>query len=651
MPGNLFNVFSVSLLDDETRGFLLQWAESLDKGVYPELSDQELVDAFKNRALLAYLLRILREDLNDIEPAMFLYLFPHQKEAIRRKLVYAHYLHTLQLRIDKIEWRWDSFKINQKQCQTYENLLRQLNQNQVVEKMADPELQLQVLNDASSKPLAYLGAVAIAPMFAQSMVNFFSGKITTIRGLLNEMDRQNTYLGWSRSFILSIFHMIPLQFVRAPGLSTSVDNAGYQLSIMNIIVVNTCLAIELFLVMKNTLRGPWVTRQSKNPVPIWEQFTTQVKQRQFVLLNLFFTSCSDFIGILCLIDVMNVWPWGLLTAMLIRIVQLCLLTMRYDRQKTEYTSRMHQIVFELDQLETKKIELETAYHQSDNPEYQQQLAQEIEVLDLEMQALIRTYQKHAIELDFKNIEFRNHLIYALSIFAGVSLLACMLFPPVAIAPVIMLAISLIGAGLCFAAVVVFSAARGHLRMMRTMSAGPLAFEEKIDKYLDKFIELKSNLTTNKQTNDTRMQMKQIYIEMMMFVIQSQEQRRILTHQKIELMVDILRDVFLPVSALLALIFLPTGIGLAVLAAALLINIFIKVLVHQFAPQAEKQISFDEKAYAMFEETPALKHLISNKNTEEFRCSAHSFLNSKKRNFSQDNQNENDSLLPDINFGE
>ena len=45
MPGNLFNVFSVSLLDDETRGFLLQWAESLDKGVYPELSDQELVDA------------------------------------------------------------------------------------------------------------------------------------------------------------------------------------------------------------------------------------------------------------------------------------------------------------------------------------------------------------------------------------------------------------------------------------------------------------------------------------------------------------------------------------------------------------------------------------------------------------------------------
>ena len=84
---------------------------------------------------------------------------------------------------------------------------------------------------------------------------------------------------------------------------------------------------------------------------------------------------------------------------------------------------------------------------------------------------------------------------------------------------------------------------------------------------------------------------------------------------------------------------------------LLIDIFIKVLVRQFAPQAEKQISFDEKAYATFEETLALENLISNKNTEEFRSSANSFLNSKKRNFPQDNQNENDSLLPDINFGE
>lgn len=55
--------------------------------------------------------------------------------------------------------------------------------------------------------------------------------------------------------------------------------------------------------MKNTFAGAWATRHHDVKVPMWEQFTTQLRQRQFVLLNWLCLSIMHVAAFLCMTGV------------------------------------------------------------------------------------------------------------------------------------------------------------------------------------------------------------------------------------------------------------------------------------------------------------------------------------------------------------
>lgn len=70
-------------------------------------------------------------------------------------------------------------------------------------------MQLERLSDDSSKPLRWFGMRILAPLFALSMIDLCAGKTAVIKGLFVEIDKKDTYMGWSRAFILSILRLVP----------------------------------------------------------------------------------------------------------------------------------------------------------------------------------------------------------------------------------------------------------------------------------------------------------------------------------------------------------------------------------------------------------------------------------------------------------
>lgn len=136
MPGNLYRVDVVSLLDLEASAVLARWEASIEANSPPVVTHEELVEAFRERGVLSQMIKATRDDLKHEDLILFPYYLPHQKESLRRRLIRAHYLHAVQARIDEIECRWDGLKEDRTQCAHYEKLLNEL-QHLPVEKISD----------------------------------------------------------------------------------------------------------------------------------------------------------------------------------------------------------------------------------------------------------------------------------------------------------------------------------------------------------------------------------------------------------------------------------------------------------------------------------------------------------------------------------
>jgi hypothetical protein len=602
MTREMFETFSLSILSSDSIVALMQWEARLVSRDDLIPSDEDLIHAFRDRAALAKLSKAIRDDLKDVNPAMFPFLFPHQKELLKRKLIRAHFLHALQIRIDEIEVRWDGVKRNTMQCRYYEQLLDTLQHRASLGEVLTPVEQLRGESVASEKPLAWFGMMVMAPVFAKHIRALLSGKAAALKNLFLEIDRKDIYLGWSRALILSVLNLIPQSFSSEEHLETMVRSVGPEITYINFFIVQTCFAIELFSLIKNSVAGAWATRHNDVQVPVWDQFMIQWKQRRFVLMNWCFASAVNIVSFLWTIGAMDIWPWGVFFAVGFRVAQVCFLMLRYDEEQTNHREAVESIQREIRLLQEKHRKLLGDHANTTDEKAQQALKLELDIVQVEVDTLLKKRSRLFVEWRFKSVEFKHHLMFTTGFLIGVAFFSCLLFPPVLIAPAMALVIGLAGAAICFTTILLYTGMRGHFDFAKT-EENEHFIHEQLQACLERFQQLKSDTSP-----EASLKMKQLYLEMRQLTAQSDYQRKVLQHQKVTLYTTMLRDALMPVVMIAALFFAPSGVGLGIVIGALVACVLLKLIVNHYAPKESMKPSFNGAEYQAFLNDPSLEKL-------------------------------------------
>lgn len=615
MSGNLYHVDVLQLLDADAKALLYQWSEAIELGQDTHVSHDALVDAFRQRQSLSRLLKHVREDLRDEDISMLPFLLPHQKIHLRQRLVHAHYLTSIQARIDEIEYRWDGLLANRAQCARYASLIRALDAPFYAKDQSEAQ-QLEQLVEDSEKPMAWFGACVLSPILSDTMVELCAGNTVAIKNLMTEIDRKDVYVGWSRSFILSFFNLFPEYFSGNTTHLESLRDTGVLLSYTNILIVNAGLIMECYLVLKNTFSGAMATHHQHLHVDASEQFLTQLRQRRFVLLNWLFLSLLHVAAFLCFSGFINVWPWGPFFSVGCRLVQIILASARYRDEETTYYADTKRLLDQINALnDLERHLLDEILHMKDEDE-KAVLLLKLKLISEDRQSLQFAYQRMKNDWMIKKDEFTQQAILSSCFFAGVMMFSCLLIPTTILAPPIGLAIGFSGAAICIIFVVALSVMRTNFANERIRQDmlhihQPPGYhiktvpDEQLDMYMRRFIELKG-LSEYPQR---QLEMKQCYLRMRQLVNRSHTQMQILEHQKVNLWLTVARDVLIPIIALSMLIFIPTPVGLGAIVGLILLHFLAKKLFKAYRPIVTSALKFDEEAYQKFADSPSFERLI------------------------------------------
>lgn len=534
------------------------------------------------RPTLPILLASAQFELGLMNPALFPYLNDIKRAAIKNQLLRIYHVLYAQHQLDTAESRGHTLSALNQDIKKCSELLKQLDAST---QPVTPEKLLQAEIDSREKALKYWGLV-IADYIVKKIMGFLNHMTGSVKDTLTDINGVRLYWVWGGGMLSAVLGALPTDFFNVPqarhGVAAPSPITGY----MSWLLYYTRFGINLGLLLKHTIKGPWMDAE-ESKIPMWDRFTTQWQQRKFILLNdsiwgLINMACFFWLrgsGVLGYVG--NIVTLGLL------LMDLSLTVWRFCEERTAHNKRMFDLNKGQDILKERLI-IEEALQGDDRD-----LAT---IIDLRNQIATNNKLLRKTEFDWKHKQrgIITDLVYAAALLSGFALMCCFFFPPAFIAPATLMIFGLIGASLCFTLNAVYAAVSGGLGIAKTK-----------DIQSNHLVEAKALFKEFRQTNDEKTR-KGLYLEIKGLLAESDYQRRMVNFQRIQLIRSVFIDAFVPVIIFVALVFMPLGIGLGVLAAGLALAIFSKILLNQFAPKAAVLPEFDDAQFNEFvNKTPAL----------------------------------------------
>ena len=156
-----------------------------------------------------------------------------------------------------------------------------------------------------------------------------------------------------------------------------------------------------------------------------------------------------------------------------------------------------------------------------------------------------------------------------------------------IVPATALILGLAGAAMCFVLNTTYAAMTGYMEIDKSRAKGRAAKEE-----------CKALLKTFTDAKDDCVK-KQLYLDMKQLMADSVYQDRLVHFQKLKMIQALVIDVLVPPLVFVSFMFMPLGIGLAVLAAGFALAVIAHYILKSYTPDATKMPTLDETEYAAF----------------------------------------------------
>lgn len=569
MPDSVLNCISFANLDIAQKNAVRRfYLTSLHAEQMPEWDYQAL---FNNRGLIEHSLALYRHKMERLNPHAFTFLDTHQRLALVDQLLHTFYLLSAQYALNEIEHRRQAQKNLAEELVACSQLIEALRQSA---QKTSPESNHTLHQQQSEKHLKYLGLTVVAPFISEKIQEFNSGKTQAIKNWMGQVNGKRLYWVWGGGLLSSVISLLPDTFSHKQDAQFAVSSPSIVTGYMSWILYYARFGMNLCLLLKHTIAGPWMS-QKEREIPAWDRFKTQWSARKFSLLNdsiwatanmvcFFWLTGSGLLGY-----VGNALTAGLL------LMDVSLNIWAFYEASTEHNKKTLRLQQEIDAL-AEKIK------QENNTEAQ-------DILKKHRNALLQALQAHEFEWKYKKYGLINDLVYATGLLAAFSVLCCFFLPPSVLLATTATLLGIVGSVLCFTMTIAYAAVTGGLEIKKSLEIKKNNQEEQ-----QALFKLFNN------SHDEQLK-KQIYLDILQLQTSTVHQDRMIHFQKLTLVRSILVDALVPPLIFISFVFLPMGVGIAVLAAGLAMALISHLILNKFKPEPDQKPEFNDDTYRLFKQ--------------------------------------------------
>ncbi|MFA5959044.1 MAG: hypothetical protein WC785_00830 [Tatlockia sp.] len=520
----------------------------------------------RTRRFFSFLLPLYLRQLEEINSELFPYLLEAKKAHIRKFVLETFYLLYAKYQLDAIEGRTYTLKDLGENMELCADLIGALDQNKTIASMHQERI------DESKKPGKYLGrfiAEELLALFDKLVALNKTGTITAVMTAINS--ERLLYWVWGSSlfsYILAIWPDDAFNKQQAQmGLNTVAPFFGY----MSWVLYYARFSINLMLLVKHTL-GPWVMQNDENDIPMMERFKTQWELRKFALINDAVWATANLACFYWLVGSGLFGYAGNLVTVGLLFMDLVLSTWQFWEESTRHNKNSWS-------LQERRLKL--LLDRGSNPENRAQIDEELFTLE-------KMIAKSEGDWAYRRAELLSGWFYALGLILSFTVMCCLFLPPFTATAAV---VGLGGAALCFLLSVADGIIKGGIAIAKTKHEQRLV-KLQYDELVKKFKQVPDGVNSENIK-------KQLYLDIERLRNTGQHQERIMNFQAIQLLRTVLINALVPGIIFCSLMFMPLGIGLAVMAAGLAIALISHILIKRLEPKAKDLPVFNQAKYEAF----------------------------------------------------
>lgn len=530
----------------------------------------------QQRANLPFLMNLCERRLAKIYPASFPFLLEAQIPALEKELLLIQYIYKAQLAIDTGESRFQNKQNLEKKIRYCDEVLNQLlNRQPITEEEIPADVHNRLIADSPGH-CRYLGMMIVAPLLVKQLraIQNAPGKTGTAKSIMREINIKRLYWVFTGSFLASLIAALPAELTNRQKAQNMVAAPSQVAGILSWGLYYTRFAVELGLLLKHTIKGPWMSQEEKNlGLSTYERFKTQWAQRKYMLMNDSLWATANLLCYFWLIGNGNLgYAGNILTGVLFTFDTIVSLW-RFAEESTLHNKMIQTLN---DEIETIRDQI----NQNHPLEEMNRLHAELKQLQVDHKHLTREWR-------YKKYGLINDCAYSIGLIIGIAGMCALFFPPAALLPATMTLLSVVGAGICYAMSLLYTIANGQLELSKERSIGQDALDERLEL-----------MAAFKAEPDERIQ-RQIYLDIQALDAKTLYQERLISYKRMELARTVVTDVIFPAAILISGFMLSTGIGIAVLLSVVALATIIYLIIKQFEPEASNMPEFDEQAFQDF----------------------------------------------------
>ena len=542
------------------------------------------------------------DKLNKINPASFKFLNRNQRKALLQELMFSFYIFSEQYILDEALDLREKLKERAAQIKLCASLINDLRKS--ANHLKTPSTVVENAVDDSEKCVKYLGLTLVAPVIADKMFEICSGEVSpykefknasktkAIKDAMTDINGLRLYWVWGGNFLTTIISLLPEQFANKQQAQSVISAPAKVTGYMSWILYYARFGINLSLLLRHTLNGPWMSK-AEAKIPIEERFKTQWQQRKFALLNDSIWGVANMACFYWLVGAGCLGYLGNVVTTVLLIMDIGLSYWRLAEESTEHNADIERYNKDIDIIRGKI---------SDEKNHESK-----KILALQLEALLKAKARCEFEWQNKKNGLVNDLVYASALIIAFTIMCSLLFPPLAAIPLAALILSVVGASLTFMFTVIYSAAQGGLDIAKSKKSQESTKEECLV-LLGKF----------KGSTDVR-EKKQLYLEMKQLLAEYDYQKDLIYSQKLKFLRSVFIDALIPPLLFVSFVFMPLGIGIAITAAGFALAVLSNILLKKLAPKAYDLPKFDDKEYEKFASAPeaSIEAVIKKKGASGF----------------------------------
>lgn len=568
-------------IDDEDEDLDAEQGLDVEEEEKPPV-DQHLLNS--RRAQLPIMLSHYQQKLSETNKAMFHFLKPEQKKALKNQLTYTWYLLKNQLELDAMDGRRHTRSALEGDMRQCEDLLDRLSISSPKE---TPGSLLLADTMPSAKPLKFTSMNDFAPSIASRVRDFFMNELqsvtdhvtgSTITGM-SKLNETRLYWVWGNSMDSNLLQS--LQALR-PGLNLGqaqrslaapLNVTGYT----SWVLYYARLGLNLMMLFKGALPDRFLS-EAERQVPWWQRFKTQWDQRWLVILNDAFWGPANMLCFLWLTG-----SAGDMLTVLLLTMDFALTCLSYFRESTAHNKRM--------------LEIEEA-RQSLWQELQRDDLHEDQIIALKQQYddLTTLHTKTHRDWLYRREGMESDMYYSGMMIMSFGLMCCFFFPPAMLPAVLAQTLPLLGGTLCFLLTLTNSLIRGDTDISNIRELGR-DVENEGQALLDKYHRCTDD--SDPDGNERRC----LYLQLQAALAKSEHHADMARFKAINVVRGALIDALMPGIVLAAVIFLPLGPAWGVIAAVIALFMLSRFVMYVLEPKMGELPEFDEAAFLHFNANP------------------------------------------------